>query len=362
MSKERKRTMSDNWLEDIMRGNATTPEAAPEKKATATVPRPRPSGMPTHPNEWGSGGKVNLLPGEEEAPASPASDAASSVSANTPEEDGELRKRKEAKKKRPLPPMPKQPPTVHENIASGEPEKEAEGEAGSAGEADGEEAQEAVDEEMKGSIRSALAKARTVTGSAKEKVSEKTKPVKDKVVNEIDPKKAQKWSLLWAGGASWVISPGTLAALYDRAVMLFGSWTESFPRAEFLNSGGMPHEWDLLQGPAWWVRNTVQDAFEAGVTSDLLAALVVGVVPTVALMRVNHRIVRFFLVVGVAYFVGFQWFPQWWEVYMATLAACAYYGWTMANRIQSAFLACMFRVPVAAIVSGSILYSPGAIF
>jgi hypothetical protein len=182
------------------------------------------------------------------------------------------------------------------------------------------------------------------------------------VANEIDPNKAKKWSLLWAGGASWVISAGTLAALYDRTVLMFGSWTENFPRGEYLNSGGLPHEWNLLQGPAWWVKETVGAAWESGATNELLIAALVGLLPTVSLMHLQGRIFRFFSIIGVAYFVGFEWFPHWWEVYMATLAACAYYGWTMANRIQSAFLACMLRVPVAAMVSGTILYSPGAIF
>jgi hypothetical protein len=350
--------MSD-WLDEILDSNAAS---APKKEPEAAVPAPRRAmkvGRPIHPNAWGSGGKSNPLPGEE-APVSTVSTAVGNTSETTPAEAYELRKRKETKKAVKVPPKPTEPPTVHEISKSEETPVETETPSGAEA-AKG----ESAEEETKGRIRAALAKAHTVTGSAKEKVAEKTAPVRKKAKElneEINPRHAKKWSLLWAAGASWVVAPGTVGALYDRGVMLFGSWTENFPRAQYLNSGGLPHEWDLLHGPAWWVKGVVGAAWETGLTNELLTAVLVGLLPTVSLMHLQHRIFRFFTIIGVAYFIGFEWFPHWWEVYMAALAACAYYGWTMANRIQSAFLACVLRVPVAAIVSGSILYSPGAIF
>ena len=355
-----------DWLDEIMNGNATPTE----EKVTVPAPRrERRIGLPTHPNEWGSGGKSNPLPGEE-PPASTASGSASGPasrpSENTPEEVAELGKRKEAKKEAVLPPKPSAPPTVHEK----------QGEEEAPQEAPEDEEKESLSVRLKSAVGKAKAKSVEVKGKVYKRAdllpkegeeqpgegAEKAEGGAGKTGEGAPENDGKRWSLLWAGAASWIVSPGTLAALYDHTIPVFGSWTENFPRADYLNSGGVPHEWDLLEGPAWWVRNTVQAAFESGATQDLFVAGLVGLIPTISLVSFNHRIVRFFTVIGAAYFIGFEWFPHWWEVYMATMAACAYYGWTMANRIRSGFLACMLRIPMAALVSGSLLYSPGAIF
>jgi hypothetical protein len=334
-----------DWLDEIL-----NPE--PEPKRTMVSPGYRPS----PPSEWGSGRRPDPLT-EPEAAAETA----------TPETPAHLREEAETPKLVKVPPKPSEPPVsvVAEEATETEETPETDEESG---EAEG-------DEETKGRIRSAIDKARAVRNTTAEKIGKVKKPVGEKMEkarNEADPKQARKWGLLWSTVASWVVAPGTLGALYDRGVDMFGSWTDSFPRAAYLDAGGQPQSWDFFEGPAYWVKETFGAAWEAGLTEDVAASMGVGVLPVIALTRFYTndgglwglcvKAARWFAVLGVAYYVSFEWFPQWWEVYFSALSATAIYGWMMAKRIPPGFWGFVLRIPMAALVSGMILYSPGAVF
>jgi len=338
--------MSD-WLDDLMGRDTLGTE--PEKVMVS------PGYTPSPPSAWGSGRPASHAVG---APPETVSEPISTDDGKGGEALADLREKMETAKSVKLPPKPTKPPVVPEVSKVEETPAETE-----------------TPEETTSRIKAAVDRMRGAKEVTKEKVSKVTKPVGEKMAaakNEADPRQAQRWGLLWSTVASWVVAPGTLGALYDRFVDTFGSWTDSFPRAAYLDAGGVPHEWDLLEGPAWWVKNTVGAAWEAGLTPDLLASAGVGMAPVLAAMFLHTndggmwgllvKVARWFVMLGVAYYIGFEWFPQWWEVYLSALSAAAVYGWMMAKRLSSGFLAFICRIPAAAIVSGTILYSPGAIF
>lgn len=343
---ETEKTMSD-WLDELMGRDTLGTE--PEKVMVS------PGYTPPPPTAWGSGRPA------DHAIGTTAETVSASVATEPPkveETPSDVRKAPETPKPLKVPPKPKKPPVAPE--VSKETETPAETETPES------------DEETTSRIKTVVDKLRGAKEITKEKV---VKPVGEKmaaVKNESDPRQARKWGLLWSTAAAWVVAPGTLGAVYDRLVDAFGSWTDSFPRAAYLDAGGVPHEWDLLEGPAWWVKNTVGAAWEAGLTPDLLASAGVGIAPVLAMTLLHTgdggtwglfvKAARWFVMLGVAYYIGFEWFPQWWEVYFSALSAAAVYGWMMAKRLSSEFLAFLCRIPAAAIVSGTILYSPGAIF
>jgi len=352
---ERDKTMSD-WLDDLMGRDTLGTE--PRKVMVS------PGYTPPPPSAWG----VKERPGHAvgappETVSEPVAETVETSPAPPKETPADVRKGPETPKSLKVPPKPAEPPVVPEVSKETETPEET----------------ETPDEETTGRIRAVVNRMREAKEVTKETVAKVTKPVREKVggkveavKNEADPRQARKWGLLWSTAASWVVAPGTVGALYDRGVNMFGSWTDSFPRAAYLDAGGVPHEWDLLEGPAWWVKNTVGTAWEAGLTPDLLASAGVGIAPVLALTLLHTgdggawgmfvKAMRWFVMLGVAYYIGFEWFPQWWEVYLSALSAAAVYGWMMAKRLSSEFLAFLCRIPAAAIVSGTILYSPGAIF
>lgn len=349
-----------DWLDDIL-----NPEPEPEPKRTMISPGYRPS----PPSEWGSGRRPDPLTEPEAAAALSAKEEETETA--TPERPAHLREGAETPKPVKVPPKPAQPPVAV--VAEKEKETAETSETEGESEPEGEEAE--AEEETKGRIRGAIEKARAVRNTTAEKIGKVKKPVGEKMEkarNEADPKQARKWGLLWSTVASWVVAPGTFGALYDRGVDMFGSWTDSFPRAAYLDAGGQPQSWDFFEGPAYWVKETFGAAWEAGLTEDVAASMGVGVVPVIALTRFYTddgglwglcvKAARWFAVLGVAYYVSFEWFPQWWEVYFSALSATAIYGWMMAKRIPPGFWGFVLRIPMAALVSGMILYSPGAVF
>lgn len=339
-----------DWLDEILN---------PEPKSDPVMVSP--GYRPTPPSEWGSGRNPDPL--IEPDLAAMLSGKASETETATPETPAHLREGTETPKPVKFPPKPSEPPTA------GVSEEEAETEETV------EEEEEEVEEETKGRIRSAIDKGRRIKNNTAEKYGKAKKPVGDrieKVKNAADPKQAAKWGILWSTVASWVIAPGTFAAVYDRGVNLFGSWADSMPRAAYLDAGGKPHTWDFFEGPAYWVKETFGAAWEAGLTDDVFGAAAVGAVPTLAFMYLHTaegglwglcvKAARWFAILGAAYYVSFEWFPQWWEVYYSALSATAIYGWMMAKRNEEGFRNFLYRIPMAALVSGTILYSPGAIF
>lgn len=349
-----------DWLDEIM-----NPTTEPEPVMVSPGYRPSP------PSEWGSGRAPDpLIEPEAAKAAEPVSGNDGNDEAETLETPAHQAQRSETPKPVKFPPKPSEPPSVGVSEEEAETEEMPETEEEPEGEETAEE-----DEETKGRIRSAIDKARSIRNNTAEKYQRVKKPVgekMDKVKNETDPKQARKWGLLWSTVASWVVAPGTFGALYDRTVNMLGSWGDSLPRAAYLDAGGQPQTWDLFEGPAFWVKETFGAAWEAGLTEDVFGSMAVGVVPVIALTKFYTdggglwgmcvKAARWFAVLGVAYYIGFEWFPQWWEVYFSALSASAIYGWMMAKRIPPGFLAFLCRIPMAALVSGMILYSPGAVF
>jgi hypothetical protein len=215
-----------------------------------------------------------------------------------------------------------------------------------------------------GRIRSSVEKAKVSVVSTKTSVAEKLKPVTEKVSavrNSEESKRGAKWGLLWSTAAAWAVGPGTLVALYDRILLMFGDLLSFAPGAAYLASGGQPHDWDLMEGLAVWVKGTMGAAWENDLMLRAVIAAALGVLPQIV-MNFRARWALWTGGLGAVVFIAFFWYPQWWEVYMASLAAAAYYGWTMAKEVRYAFLAFLLRIPMAAAVTGTIAYSPGAIF
>lgn len=183
--------------------------------------------------------------------------------------------------------------------------------------------------------------------------------------------KKNKKSILGSTAAAWVISPYTFVALYDRIVLHMGKSMESFPRGQYLHDGGDPMGWGLFHGPAPWMRDTVGMAWESGQMSKVLVAAVLGILPLVLMDLGTYaeklvggisRLMTWVAGGGAAIYIAFGWSPNWWEVHMAFLFAAAWYGARWACLTKSELKKSILYIPLAAVITGSVLYSPGAMF
>lgn len=342
--------MSKDWLDELLFSTPDTAPVAVEESHRKPEEKPKIGGFPRQAQNWGSGRKADPF---LSSAVSRQGNPVSGTDDLTPDEAAELRKHEETARKETrkrlethrVPPVPEKPPAIPpmptEPPTNDRPVKLTEG------------------------VRSAVDKAMSSDpGKAIGWIAQKFAPVGEKLSgarNAFDASREKKWNILWSTAAAWLISPGALVAIYDRALLMFGVTSDSVPRADYLASGGEAHTWDLVQGLAMWTKETVGAALEAGLADRVVIAVAVSVVPQLV-MSINARWALWLSWMGTAAFVAFFWAPQWWEVYLSTLAGCAYYGWTMAKRFRSDFLAFLFRIPMAAFVTGIISYSPGAIF
>jgi hypothetical protein len=213
----------------------------------------------------------------------------------------------------------------------------------------------------------------TKTASTREKIN--------KVKVFVDPRNGQKWSFAWAVVASWVIGPQTMIAAYER-----------------LSGDPDPSGWGLMYGPGRWMRDTIKFAWEGGHMPALWMGALLGFIPMLIMSVpgkvLNTRQMAWIVGGGLAvYFTGSAedyhlWPPiQAWQLYVATLAAVAYYcGFIAFKRKQKANAAIedarvngvseegirsmgsgggpvqmLLMLPAASIFS-VVLYAPGAAF
>lgn len=182
-----------------------------------------------------------------------------------------------------------------------------------------------------------------------------------------------RWSFAWAAVAGWAVGPQTLLALYDRIALTVGS---GMPRSSYLENGGPPTAWGFLHGPGRWTRDTTAMAWETGQTSRFLICVMIGVLPVigarVASMLDGSPTAKKWATVFVyglplawiclPSYVSFAGYRAWWEVYLTTLTALAWWGWRTAKTMEPGFLWFLLMIPACSFVTGAAMYSPGAVF
>lgn len=180
--------------------------------------------------------------------------------------------------------------------------------------------------------------------------------------------------------ASWLVGPQILVAAYER--VRFGSATT---------------DWGFLMGPGRWFRDTVGMAHETGQMSALVWAAVLGLMPMIILgirnMGAGHvaqgtyqgrmaglgikwltraaYLIPVLYLVGISYpglvtwLFGSPWTMHWWQVWVMALFCLAYYCtmWVF-DRVEKGlglgYFHVLLMMPVASIVTGAVLYAPGA--
>ncbi len=206
----------------------------------------------------------------------------------------------------------------------------------------------------------------------------------DRTREALDPgnSRTRPWavSFLFSSVISWTVGPQIPTALYER--IRFGTSTT---------------DWGLLQGVGRWFRDTVGMAWETGQAGSLIWAAALGMLPMAILtlrnISKNHMTqnghqgrseqfafkwltraaylapVVFFTGVSypdqVTWLFGSPWTAQWWQFWVAGLFCSAYYCtlWVfdrMAKRLPLGFTHVMLMVPLSTIVTGILLYTPGA--
>lgn len=243
--------------------------------------------------------------------------------------------------------------------------------------ADGDESTDTPEEEKSGKLtglrqraealkaRTAKAKASAVkakAGAGKKtgRIAKRVRPARDAVAASVTNK---RWGFLWAAGASWLIGPQTLVAAWDRIVLIFGM--------ERYASGEEPMGWGLLHGPGRWFRDQVAANEENGTMLHLLACAAFGVVPLLVLAA--HRewpqygkwLLGLLVGAPALYLIGVSywgWPLTWTDIYVAGLFASAWYCTVWAKSKDEGIFRFLLMIPLASVVSGALLYSPGAAF
>lgn len=187
-------------------------------------------------------------------------------------------------------------------------------------------------------------------------------------------------SFMISSAASWVVGPQILLASYER--IRFHTSTTS---------------WGVLHGPGRWFRDTVGMAYETDQMPSLVWAIVIGILPMLILnlrnvaashvgaspyqssfARKNVRrlsmasplvIVLYFT--GISYpgwtesWFGVTWTLAWWQFWVMCLFCTAWYCtmWVfdrIEKHLELGFFHALLMVPLASIVTGVLLYAPGA--
>lgn len=312
-----------------------------------------------------------------------------------------------------IPPKPKTAPTVHLKGQKRKPPrtlkgdlKALKGKLGSAttrwteSQGKAEEKKEKVRQEAE----KILAPVKEKAAEEKKLAAEVMKPVQAAaaaIKNGLDPANGKTrpyvTSFMISSVMSWAVGPQILTALYER--IRFGTSTTG---------------WGILNGPGRWFRDTIGMAYESDRLGSLIWAAVMGLTPMILMFTRNQvagylaqstyrgRMVAFSIkwltrsawLVPVLFFVGVSypdevtaifgspWTFQMWQFWVAGLFCMAFYAtmWVFdrierLNRERSAMseeereksqsmgpgiFHAVLMIPLASIVTGILLYAPGA--
>ena len=295
-----------------------------------------------------------------------------------------------------IPPQPKQAPTVHLKGKPRKPPRTLKGDL----------------KTLKGKVSSAATKWPERSGEAKSKKEEVRKeakeilaPIKDKVAEEktlaaevmkpvykaietvktnLDPANGKTrpyvTSFMISSVVSWVVGPQILIALYER--IRFGTSTT---------------DWGILNGPGRWFRDTVGMAYESGHLGSLIWAATLGLAPMIIMFvrnvaanyvsQATYRgrlgdfviawltrsayLIPIVYLVGISYpdevtaIFGSPWTLQMWQVWVASLFCLTFYCtmWVF-DRIEKGlglgYIHVLLMTPLASVITGAVLYAPGA--
>lgn len=258
--------------------------------------------------------------------------------------------------------------------------------------------------EVRKEAEEVLAPVRKKVAEEKALAGETVKPVAKVVATMgkvLDPSQGKTRPYVTSFGIScvlaWAVSPQILVAAYER--IRFGTGTTS---------------WGILHGPGRWFRDTVRMAAETGQMVGLIAAICVGLAP-MFLFTVRNAVSSYLAnapykgkmgalairwlarapyVIPVVYLVGVPypglvtpvfgspWRLEWWHFYVAGLFCLAYYCtmWVLdrierfnrerlvmsdeqraeARKMGPGLFHAVLMIPLASIISGALLHTPGA--
>lgn len=230
------------------------------------------------------------------------------------------------------------------------------------------EPEEDVESEETKSLRERLTYVRQRTRDARGRFTEKTAPAREKIDRAreaVNPATihAKRWSFVWAAGASWLIGPQFLIALYDHVVRILGQ--------DQMMSGPQPMGWGILHGPGRWMRDVTADAWENDGMIRLVICAAFGIIPLLLIAASNTWKHHSKWLLGVAilgpavYVVGVSytnWTLTWQDIYLVGIFSAAWYCTIWAREQGPGFVRFLLLIPLASVVTGFLLYSPGAAF
>lgn len=312
-----------------------------------------------------------------------------------------------------VPPQPKQAPTVHLKGQHRKPPRTLKGDlralkgklsSGASKWTEGGEGAEKKKAEVRKEAKKVLAPVKDKVAEEKKLAAEVMKPVYKAigvVKTNLDPVNGKTrpyvTSFIISSVISWAASPQILVALYER--IRFGTSTT---------------DWGILNGPGRWFRDTVGMAYESDRLGSLIWAAAFGLIPMVILfvrnIAASHLaegtyqgalsaigltwltrsayLVPIVYIVGISYpdqvtaVFGSPWTLQMWQFWVAGLFCMAFYMtmWVFdrierLNRERRAMsdeereksqsmgpgiFHALLMVPLASIITGALLYAPGA--
>lgn len=312
-----------------------------------------------------------------------------------------------------LPPKPKQAPTVHLKGPRRKPPRTLKGDlkalkgkvtSAATKWSEGKSSAEKKKQETREKAEKVLAPVKEKIAAEKKLAVEVMKPVQAAaaaIKNGLDPAngKARPYvtSFMISSVMSWAVGPQIFLAAYER--IRFGTSTT---------------DWGILNGPGRWFRDTIGMAYESDRLGSLIWAAIMGMLPMILMFTRNQvagylaqstyrgRMVAFSItwltrsayLVPIIFFVGVSypdqvtavfgspWTFQMWQFWVAGLFCMAFYAtmWVLdrierLNRERSAMseeereksqsmgpgiFHAVLMIPLASIVTGILLYAPGA--
>lgn len=217
-------------------------------------------------------------------------------------------------------------------------------------------------------IDGARQKVTKARGKTKEAVA-RTAPARKKISDAreaVDPRNitSRRWGFLWAVVASWVLGPQFFVACWDRLTAFFGQHQ--------MMSGPDAMAFDLGHGPGRWFRDVVGRHWENGQMAHLVVCAAFGIVPLLLIACANtwKKYSRWFIGVAIlgpaVYVTGVSyagWSLTWEDIYLVTLFGSTWYCtvWVIEKK-EPSFTRFLLMIPLASVVSGILLYSPGAVW